>query len=67
MRICHLLNFHKNIWMIGHVTDEVMINLKCWKYNNKPLKGNVNYTKSLTFLMIFMISFYSEELYSNTA
>ena len=30
----------------------------------KPLiKGNVKYTKSLNFLLIFIISFYFEELY----
>ena len=40
------------------------------KINNffKPLiKGNVKYTKSLNFLLIFIISPYFEELYSDRA
>ena len=50
-----LLNFQKII-MVGHVTNKVIIDLKRRRSNNffKPLiKGNIKYTKSINFLLIF--------------
>ena len=50
-----LLNFQKII-MVGHVTNKVIIDLKRRRSNNffKPLiNGNIKYTKSINFLLIF--------------
>ena len=50
--------------------NKVIINLKLRNCNNffKPLrKTGVKYTKSLNFLLIFIISFHFEQLYSDTA
>ena len=65
----HLLNFQK-ILMIRHFTNKVIINLKWRKCNSffkSLLKENIKYTKSLNFLLNFIISFYFEELHSDTA
>ena len=54
--------------MIGHVTSKLIIKLKSRKCFFKPLiKGNVKYTKTLHFLLIFMVSLYFVLLCSDSA
>ena len=55
--------------MVRHVSNKTIINLKRRKCNNlfkSLVKGNTKYTESLNFLLIFIISFYFEELYSDS-
>ena len=57
----------EKILMIRHITYNVIIKLKWRKYNNffKPLiNGNIKYTKSLIFVLIFI---YFEGPYFDTA
>ena len=50
-------------------TNKFIINLKLRKYNffKALIKGNAKYTKSLNFLLIFIISFHFQEFYFDTA
>ena len=52
------------------ISNKVIINLKYRKCNNffkLLIKRNVKYIKSLNCLLVCIISFYFEELYSDTA
>ena len=68
LRMRHLLNFQKNI-DDKHVTNKVIINLKWRKFNHfyKLLIKGIKFKKSLDFLLLFIISFNFEELYSDIA
>ena len=55
--------------MIRHVSNKIIINFKrrkCKNFFKSLIKGNTKYTESLNFLLIFIIPFYFEELYSDS-